>query len=100
MPMKIDLDVHAHLIADDGATLPPFDGVSWDGAAQKLVVDGHPIGMKGLFRPADLLAWMDDNGIARAWISVPPLVYRPELTATEAARWAAALNGQLEAIAR
>jgi len=98
--MKIDLDVHAHLIADDGAALAQFPGVSWDAAAQKLVVDGHPIGLKALFRPAELIAWMDDNAVERAWISAPPPVYRPELAAAEAGRWASALNGQLDAIAQ
>ena len=98
--MKIHLDVHAHLIAFDGAALSAFDGVSWDAAAQKLVVDGHGIGLKSLFRPAELVKWMDDNGIERAWISVPPPVYRPELEAVEARRWTAALNDQLASIAR
>jgi aminocarboxymuconate-semialdehyde decarboxylase len=98
--MKIHLDVHAHLIASDGAALSQFDGVTWDAAAQKLTVDGHAIGLKGLFRPADLLKWMDDNEVERAWISAPPPVYRPELDAAEAGRWTAALNDQLVSIAR
>jgi aminocarboxymuconate-semialdehyde decarboxylase len=97
--MKIELDVHAHLIAAGGAALAGFDGVSWDGASQKLVVDGHAIGLKALFRPAELIAWMDDNGVARAWISAPPPVYRPELVAAEAARWASALNDEFDTIA-
>jgi aminocarboxymuconate-semialdehyde decarboxylase len=96
---RIHLDVHAHLISGDGAALAGFAGVSWDSAAQKLTVDGHAIGLKSLFRPADLIAWMDDNGVARAWISAPPPVYRPELPAAEAARWAGALNYELAAIA-
>ncbi|MDB5515949.1 MAG: amidohydrolase, partial [Tardiphaga sp.] len=54
MTNKIHLDVHAHLISADGAALAGFDGVSWDAAAQKLTVDGHAIGAKSLFRPADL----------------------------------------------
>jgi aminocarboxymuconate-semialdehyde decarboxylase len=98
--MEIHLDVHAHLIAADGVALSQFDGVSWDAGAQKLTVDGHTIGLKNLFRPADLVDWMDENGIERAWISAPPPVYRPQLAAAEAARWAAALNGELDAIAR
>jgi aminocarboxymuconate-semialdehyde decarboxylase len=97
---KIHLDVHAHLIAADGAALAGFDGVSWDAASQKLTVDGHAIGLKSLFRPADLIAWMDENSIERAWISAPPPVYRPELAAAEAARWAGTLNDELAAIAQ
>lgn len=100
MTNKIHLDVHAHLISADGAALAGFDGVSWEGASQKLTVDGHAIGLKSLFRPADLIAWMNDNSIERAWISAPPPVYRPELPAVEAARWAGALNDELAAIAQ
>jgi aminocarboxymuconate-semialdehyde decarboxylase len=98
--MKIDLDVHAHLIASDGAALAQFEGVTWDAASQKLVVDSHPIGLKALFRPAELIAWMDNNAVERAWISAPPPVYRPDLAAAEAGRWASALNDELYAIAQ
>jgi aminocarboxymuconate-semialdehyde decarboxylase len=97
---RIHLDVHAHLIAANGAALGRFAGVSWDEAAQKLVVDSHGVGLKSLFRPAELVAWMDGNGVERAWISAPPPVYRPQLAADEAARWAAALNDELESITR
>src|SRR4051812_38023263 len=98
--MKIELDVHAHLIGADGAALAQFEGVAWDAASQKLVVDGHSIGLKALFRPAELIGWMDDNAVERAWISAPPPVYRPELAAAEAGRWASALNDQLDTIAQ
>lgn len=100
MTKRIHLDVHAHLIAANGAALARFAGVSWDEAAQKLVVDGHGVGLKSLFRPAELVAWMDGNGVERAWISAPPPVYRPRLAAHEAARWASALNDELESITR
>jgi aminocarboxymuconate-semialdehyde decarboxylase len=98
--MKIHLDVHAHLIAEDGAALSQFDGVSWDASTQKLTVDGHAIGLKNLFRPAELIKWMDDNEIERAWISAPPPTYRPQLGVAEARRWTASLNDQLSSIAR
>jgi aminocarboxymuconate-semialdehyde decarboxylase len=98
--MKISLDVHAHLIAADGAALSQFAGVTWDPTVQKLVVDGHAIGIKSLFRPADLVKWMDENDVAQAWISVPPPAYRPQLDVAEAARWTAALNDELASIAR
>jgi aminocarboxymuconate-semialdehyde decarboxylase len=96
---KIHLDVHAHLISADAAALAGFDGVSWDASAQKLTVDGHAIGAKSLFRPADLIAWMDENNVERAWISAPPPSYRPQLAAPKAASWAGALNDELAAIA-
>ncbi|MCP3469051.1 amidohydrolase [Bradyrhizobium sp. CCGUVB1N3] len=96
----IRLDVHAHLIAFDGAPLARFTGVDWDPSARKLVVDGHAIGLANLFNPGALIAWMDEHRVERAWISVPPPVYRQQLAADDAARWAAALNDELIAIAR
>ena len=99
MSERILIDVHAHLIASDGAMLARFDGVSWDASSRKLDVDGHRIGLANLFNPAALLAWMDENHVERAWISVPPPVYRQHLPAEEAAGWAAALNDELTAIA-
>ncbi|QDM20770.1 amidohydrolase family protein [Tardiphaga sp. vice154] len=95
---KIVLDVHVHLITPNAAALAQFDGVSWDPASEKLEVDGHQIGLKGLFRPADLLKWMDDNDVGQAWISVPPPVYRPHLEADAAERWLGLLNDGLARI--
>jgi aminocarboxymuconate-semialdehyde decarboxylase len=97
--MKIHLDVHAHLIAEDAAALSQFKGVSWDAGAEKLTIDGHAVGIKNLLRPAELLKWMDENEIERAWISAPPPTYRPQLDADESRRWTAALNTQLTSIA-
>lgn len=99
MKESILLDVHAHLIGFDGAALSRFSGVTWDPSLRKLAVDGHTIGLSDLFDPAALLAWMDENRVERAWISAPPPVYRQHLPAAEAARWAAALNDELLAIA-
>jgi aminocarboxymuconate-semialdehyde decarboxylase len=100
MKESILLDVHAHLIASDGAELARFSGVTWDSSARKLVVDGKTIGLSNLFNPAALLSWMDEHGVQRAWISAPPPVYRQHLAAEEAARWAAALNEELIAISQ
>jgi aminocarboxymuconate-semialdehyde decarboxylase len=96
---KILLDVHAHLIPVVESALSDFDGIDWDDKASKFVVDGHAVGIKSLFRPGDLLAWMEANGVEHAWISAPPPVYRGHLTEAEAGRWVAALNRGLAIIA-
>jgi aminocarboxymuconate-semialdehyde decarboxylase len=79
MTDRISLDVHAHLapVFPDG--LAAIAGVSWDVAAGTMTVDGHTIGIKPLFKPEALIAWMDENGVEHAWISIPPPLYRPEL---------------------
>lgn len=95
---RIALDVHAHLIPVE-APLASVPGVSWDAAAEKLVIDGHPIGIKALFHPEALIAWMDEQGVERAWISAPPPTYRPGLDAAQAEAWTQLLNDGLAAIA-
>src|SRR6266481_1807909 len=96
---KILLDVHAHLIPAAEAGLADFEGVVWDKPLGKFSVDGHPVGIRSLFKPLDLLEWMDKNRVENAWISVPPPVYRPQLDRSSAARWVAALNEGLSVIA-
>lgn len=95
----IALDVHAHLIPARDGRVDGFAGVSWDASAERLMVDGHGIGLKSLFRPEALTLWMADNAVAHAWISAPPPVYRPELGPDETRRWSEALNDGLQAIA-
>lgn len=95
----IALDVHAHLIPVADDRLAGFTGVTWDAATEKLVVDGHGIGLKSLFRPEALIRWMAENVVDHAWISAPPPTYRPTLGADEALRWSDALNAGLQAIA-
>lgn len=97
---SILLDVHAHLIPAAEAGLSDFEGVSWEAQSCKFSVDGHAVGIKSLFKPHDLLEWMDRNRVGHAWISVPPPVYRPHLDEAAAIRWIAALNGGLAAVAR
>ncbi len=99
-PPAIAIDVHAHLIPVEEAALATFAGIAWDADSRKFAVDGHAVGLKGLFSAKALLAWMDENGVARALISVPPPVYRPHLPAAEAEAWARALNMGLLAIAK
>ena len=98
-PEHILLDVHAHLIPVTGDRLGAFEGVAWDDAAGVMHVDGHAIGVKALFRPEALLAWMAQHQVGQAWISAPPPVYRQQLRGAEAYAWAGYLNQGLEAIA-
>ncbi|MCV9936881.1 amidohydrolase [Boseaceae bacterium BT-24-1] len=98
MTQRIALDVHAHLIPV-GAPFASVPGVSWDAASEKLVIDGHQIGIKALFHSEALIAWMDEQHVERAWISVPPPTYRPGLDAAQADAWTRLLNDGLAAIA-
>jgi aminocarboxymuconate-semialdehyde decarboxylase len=96
---RIALDVHAHLIPVGHEAVTRAEGVSWDPETKQLAIDGHGIGIKALFHPEALIAWMDGQGVERAWISVPPPTYRPGLAAAQAAIWTRALNQGLVAIA-
>src|ERR1700737_4849348 len=96
---SILLDVHAHLIPAAEAGLSDFEGVSWDAQSSRFSVDGHVVGIKGLFKPQHLLEWMGENNVGHAWISVPPPAYRPHLDEGAAIRWIAALNNGLSKIA-
>jgi aminocarboxymuconate-semialdehyde decarboxylase len=95
----IALDIHTHLIPLDAAALASFPGVSWDGA-ENLIIDGHKLWPRELFHPEALIAWLDRNNIRQAWISIPPPLYRPQLTEEEAARWCDFLNRGLQEIAQ
>lgn len=95
----IALDVHAHLAPVVPDQLAVIDGVSWDEAARLLHVDGHTVGVRPLFEPGQLLAWMDRNRVEHAWVSAPPPLYRQHLQGAPARDWADYLNGALAAIA-
>ncbi|MGU3495441.1 amidohydrolase family protein [Xanthobacteraceae bacterium A53D] len=96
---RIALDVHAHLIPVEEGGLAAFDGVEWNAQTRAFAIDGHKVGLKGLFSARALLDWMDENGVARAFVSVPPPTYRPDLPEAETRRWADALNHGLKTIA-
>ena len=96
---RIALDVHAHLIPVGHPGVTGAAGVDWDAGTEKLVIDGHAVGIKALFHPQALIAWMDEQNVERAWISVPPPTYRPGLDAQAAEGWSRALNDGLAAIA-
>jgi aminocarboxymuconate-semialdehyde decarboxylase len=95
----IALDVHAHLAPVMPGRLADLDGASWDEAARVMHIDDHAVEMKLLFDPAALVAWMDRNGVARAWISAPPPLYRQQLRGEAGRVWADYLNHGLAAIA-
>lgn len=96
---SIVLDVHAHLAPVMDDQLAAFAGVTWDGKAGVMHVDGHAVGMKTLFQPEALLAWMDKHQVGQAWISAPPPLYRQQLNGSEAQAWADYLNQGLAATA-
>jgi aminocarboxymuconate-semialdehyde decarboxylase len=94
----IKLDIHTHLVPIDAPGLEAIDGVRWDAAASALTVDGHKVGLRPLFAPDALIAWLDTNQIAQAWISAPPPLYRQHLPEAAAARWVDCVNHGLAAI--
>lgn len=97
-PEEIALDVHAHVAPIFVERLAQVAGVLWNAQEQVLTLDGHPIGVKELFDPGALIRWMDGNHITKAWISIPPPLYRQQLDATAALAWAQYLNDGLERI--
>lgn len=96
---RIALDVHAHLAPIVPDRLAEQEGAGWDADNQRLILDGHHIGLRPLFRPEALIAWMDDNGVEKAWISIPPLLYRPNLSDAAARTWSTYVNEGLAGIA-
>lgn len=96
----IKLDIHTHLVPVDETALAGLDGVSWDAAAGVMTVDGHMLGMKALYAPDKLIAWLDTNAIGGAWISAPPPLYRQHLSEVPAAAWCDYVNRGLAGIAQ
>lgn len=95
---RIALDVHAHVIPLRRADAARSPGIAWnaDGA---LVVDGAAMTTMALYDAGKLVAWMDRQNVARAWISIPPTLYRLALAGEEAHRWSAIVNKGLAAMA-
>lgn len=81
----IALDVHAHLIPLADAAVTGAQGVV--AADDRLVVDGRTIGLSNLFHPEALIAWMDAQAVAQAWVSIPPPAYRQQLSPAAARAW-------------
>lgn len=99
MPTEaIALDVHAHVIPLRHEDIAGLDGIAW--TPQNLIrVDGQELPLRKLYDPDALVAWMDEQGIAQAWISVPPTLYRLQLDAAAAHEWAQAVNAALLRVA-
>ncbi|MDR3398868.1 MAG: amidohydrolase family protein [Pandoraea sp.] len=95
---RIALDVHAHLAPIEVAQLSTMPGVQWDGANRRLTLDGHTIGVSALFAPESLIAWMDEQGVERAWVSIPPPMYRETLDLESSRAWCAYVNRGLDDI--
>ena len=95
----IELDIHTHLVPINKERLAGFARVEWRAEEEALMLDGHKAGVKSLFHPEKLIAWMDLRGVKRALVSVPPPVYRQQLPATEALEWVRYLNEELLALA-
>lgn len=94
----IELDVHAHLAPVNSANLQAIEGVEWLAQSGTLVVDGHHLGIKALFEPQRLIAWMDQNAVRRAYVSIPPPLYRQHLSTQAAASWVRYVNTELREI--
>jgi aminocarboxymuconate-semialdehyde decarboxylase len=94
----IRLDIHAHLVPLQPENYPgDSQGAHWN-AQGHLVVEGVELTNAQVYEPRALLAWMDQNAVEVAWISVPPTLYRPTLDAESARRWCLRLNTGLNAV--
>ena len=93
---RIALDVHAHQIPLVPDRIDGIEGVALDDGA--LVIDGHRVGIKALYRPDLLIEWMDRYGVDRALVSAPPPTYRPHLTNEQARNWTSYLNDGLRTV--
>jgi len=95
----IELDVHAHLAPINPSGLAKLTGVEWRAQEETLVLDGHRLGIKDLFHVSRLLERMDKHEVRRALVSIPPPLYRQNLSCEDALAWARYVNGEMLAIA-
>jgi aminocarboxymuconate-semialdehyde decarboxylase len=96
---RIALDVHAHLAPVLLDRLPGIPGVAWSEAAGALTIDGYTLAVKSVYRAEALVAWMDENRIERAWVSIPPPLYRLTLDEQAARLWTDYANDGLAELA-
>ena len=83
---RIALDVHAHLAPVFKDRLGGIAGVNWNDADGTMTIDGYTLAAKSVYRPEALIAWMDEHRVDRAWISIPPPLYRLGLEARRCGR--------------
>lgn len=96
----IALDCHAHLAPILPERIAGLPGVAWHPEEPRLVLDGGvSLASPSVFKPEALIAWMDTQRIARAWISVPPPLYRAGLDEAGARLWCGYVNPALAEVA-
>jgi len=98
-PERIALDVHAHLAPVLADRLGAIAGVEWSEDAGALTIDGYTLAAKSVYRPEALLAWMDEHRVDRAWISIPPPLYRLGLDEAAMRTWTHYANDGLDMLA-
>ena len=96
---RIALDVHAHLAPVLKDRLADIDGVAWSENAGALTIDGYTLTARSVYRPEALIAWMDEQRVERAWISIPPPLYRLGLGAAAMRDWVRYANEGLDRMA-
>ncbi len=96
---RIALDVHAHLAPVLKDRLVGIAGVSWDDADGAMTIDGYTLAAKSVYRAEALVAWMDEHRVERAWISIPPPLYRLALETQAMRTWVLYVNDGLDALA-
>jgi aminocarboxymuconate-semialdehyde decarboxylase len=96
---RIALDVHAHLAPVLKDRLAGIAGVTWSDADGAMTIDGYTLAAKSVYRPEALIGWMDEQRVERAWISVPPPLYRLALEGQAMRAWVLYLNDGLDALA-
>ena len=94
---RIALDIHCHLAPAVPERLKDIAGVTW--ADDALTIDGYTLAAKSVYRPEALIAWMDAQRVERAWISIPPPLYRNQLDAAAMRPWVDYANDGLDALA-
>jgi aminocarboxymuconate-semialdehyde decarboxylase len=85
------IDLHTHLAPALDEEQPGVERTE-DG---RLVIDGHRVGLPGLYAPARLAAWLEEHDLDEAIVSIPPPFFRQHLDADAAAGWAQAANSGL-----
>jgi aminocarboxymuconate-semialdehyde decarboxylase len=95
MLQRIRLDVHAHLIPFAPGDQAGAPGVECTARGLLRLDAGDELALRQLYSPQSLVDWMDKNGVERAWVSIPPTLYRLALDASQAQGWTRAANAAL-----
>jgi aminocarboxymuconate-semialdehyde decarboxylase len=98
-PFEIGLDIHAHLIPLVRSTVRDLPGIEWDADRDLLQVDGTALAVPQLYKPQALIDWMDRHRVARAWVSIPPTLYRLGQDEAAARPWVDRVNDGLAEVA-